>query len=305
MGQAGIEKTVDKAQKLKGESYSNARVAMYVIGSEIIIEEPMGHGIGSFLKVWNTQSSDFVSRNPETKLPPYVTPPHNEFLLWAIEAGVPAMITLMLVAIGIGIGLYNCGFQSGTAYAALLITISLHTQVELPFYISAMHWFIWLFIVYLIFKNQVKIIKLKLSKVMRKLLQVMMLSLGILSTLFLTNTALAQYDIYNFVNGIKTETPPLKVALNNLYTKDYAEQLARRSMLYHSIENQNIEKVVSFEKWALNYVEKKPELKMYEDLISASLFLRPEGKGCDMITEALKMYAHNKPLKRVRAEQCT
>jgi O-antigen polymerase len=304
LGQAGIEKTVDKAQKLKGENYSNARVAMYAIGSEIILEQPMGHGIGSFLKVWSRQSSNFVSRHTETKLPPYVTHPHNEFLLWAIEAGVPAMITLVLVAMGIGIGLYNCGFQSGAAYTAFLIPISLHTQVELPFYISAMHWFIWLFIIYLVFRNQLKTVKLKLSSAMKKLLQIIMLSLGILSTLFLTNTASAQYDIYNFVKGIETENPPLKVALNNLYTKDYAEQLAMRSMLYHSIENRDMSKVVAFEKWALNYVERRPELKMYEDLISASLFLRPEGKGCDMITEALKMYAHNKPLKKVKLEQC-
>jgi hypothetical protein len=92
----------------------------------------------------------------------------------------------------------------------------------------------------------------------------------------------------------------LFIALNNIYTKEYAEQLAMRSMLYHSIENNNAEKVSQFENWALDYVKASPELKMYEDLISASLFLRPKGKGCDAIDAGYQMYAHNKSLQEAR-----
>jgi hypothetical protein len=139
-----------------------------------------------------------------------------------------------------------------------------------------------------------------LSAAAKKTIQFGVLVFAMLGCLFLVNTAHAQKDIYNFVKGIKTDTPPLSIALGNLYTKQYAERLAMRSMLYHCIENKNFDKVKQFEVWALDYVEKSPELKMYEDLISASLFLRPEGKGCDAIEAGYQMYAHNKPLQEAR-----
>ena len=95
----------------------------------------------------------------------------------------------------------------------------------------------------------------------------------------------------------------MQVALNNLYTKPYAEQMAMRSMLYASIQNKDRKKVEIFESWAKKYVDKSPELKMYEDLISASVFLRPEAKGCDAIMAGLGMYAHNEPLQKA-SERC-
>ena len=305
IGQSGIDKTVDKAAQLKEQSYSNSRVAMYTIGMELIEKRPLGYGLGSFLKVWNKQASDFTTRYPETKLPITINHPHNEFLFWMIEGGLPVLFGLICIVIGISIGLYQAGIQSGGAYAAMLLPISLHMQVELPFYISSLHWFLWLFLVYLVFRNQVNEISVKVSSALTKLLRIILVSFTLFGTLFLINTAKAQHDIYKFVSGLQTGEKPLKTALNNVYTKNYAEQLAMRSMLYHSIENKEIEKVQYFLQWALVYVEKSPELKMYEDLISASVYLNPAGKGCDMINEALTMYAHNKPLQKARDDNCS
>jgi len=300
IGQAGLEKTVDKSMKLKEQSYSNARIAMYTIGTELVIKQPMGYGMGNFLKAWNPQAADFVKRHPETSMPAYITHPHNEFLMWMIEGGLPALIGLLMVVVGIAIGLWQCGWQRGGAYAAMLIPISLHTQVELPFYLSSLHWFVWLFLVFVVLRHNTISVDLNLSSAAKKTVQLGVVIFAVLGTLFLVNTAHAQKDIYNFVKGIKTDTPHLSIALNNLYTKSYAERLAMRSMLYHSIENNNVNKVKQFEQWALAYVENSPELKMYEDLISASLFLRPAGKGCDAIEAGYQMYAHNKPLQEAR-----
>jgi O-antigen polymerase len=300
LGQSGLERTVDKSIQLKEQSYSNARVAMYTIGTELVVKQPMGYGMGNFLKAWNPQAADFVKRHPETSMPAYITHPHNEFLMWMIEGGIPALIGLLMVFLGIGIGLWQCGWQRGGAYAAMLIPISLHTQVELPFYLSSLHWFVWLFLVFVVLRHNTISIDLNLSAAARKAAKLASVMFALVGALFLVNTAYAQKDIYNFVHGIKTDVPPLSIALNNLYTKGYAERLAMRSMLYHSIENNNAEKVSQFESWALDYVKSSPELKMYEDLISASLFLRPNGKGCDAIDAGYQMYAHNKPLQEAR-----
>jgi O-antigen polymerase len=304
-GQSDLQKTIDKSAQLTEKSYSTARIAMYTIGVEIVSQKPLlGHGIGSFLTAWNPQASDFYLRYPETNLPNYVTHPHNEVLLWMIEGGLLAVIGLILFTVGIFIALYGSGFSCGAAYAALLIPISLHTQVELPFYISSVHWFLWLFLIYIAMKNNTKIIEVNISEAATKLIQSVNIIFVVIVTLFLFNTAKAQLDIYNYLTGKDTGRPHLSVALNNLYTKNYAEQLAMRSNLYANIENNNREGVENFVVWANDYVSKSPELKMYENLISASVFLNPKGKGCDMVKEALTMYAHNEPLQKARDEKC-
>ena len=138
---------------------------------------------------------------------------------------------------------------------------------------------------------------------MTRLIQLVAVSLAVGVTLFMINTARAQADIYDFIYNKNARRPYLQVALNNLYTKLYAEQLAMRSMLYASIESGDVSKVMIYENWAMEYVDKNPELKMYEDLISASVFLRPGAKGCDAIMAGVAMYAHNEPLQK-SSEKC-
>jgi len=303
-GQVGLHETIDKTTQLTEKSYSTARVTMYTIGMELVAKEPIyGYGIGGFLKAWNLQASDFVLRHPEASLPQYVTHPHNETLFWMIEAGLPALFGILVFVIATCLALYQCGFQRGGAYAAMLLPISLHTQVELPFYISSLHWFLWLFLIYLVLRRYTKTAVFNLSLSMRRLIQIASVSFPIGVTLFMVSTAHAQLDLYDFFYKKNKQAPYLELALDNVYTKNMAEQILMSAILYSSIENGDESTVETFEGWALNYVITRPELKMYQDLISASIFLRPEGKGCDAIIAGLKMYGHNKPFK-LAYEKC-
>jgi O-antigen polymerase len=297
-GQVGLHKTMDKSVQLTDGRYSSARIAMYSIGLELVEQEPLhGYGLGGFLGAWNKQSSDFVTRHPEVVLPAVVTHPHNEILFWMIEGGLLVVAGIIAVIIGIMLALFRCGFQRGGAYAAMLIPISLHTQVEHPLYTSSLHWFLWLFLIYLLLRHQINTVDTSLSQVATRLIQLIAILLAVGIPVFMYNTARAQSDLFDFLYDKHKQPPYLQLALNNIYTKTMAEKIAMRSMLYASIENDDKSKVQTFENWALDYVDTRPELKMYEDLISASVFLRPEGKGCDAIAAGRAMYAHNKPLQ--------
>jgi len=298
-GQAGLDKTMDKTAQLTEKSYSDARVVMYTVGMELVAKNPIhGYGIGGFLRAWNTQVSDFVSRHPETGMPDYVTHPHNEILFWMIEGGLSVLIGILIFIIGISLALYQCGFQRGGAYAAMLFPISFHTQVELPFYISSLHWFLWLFLIYLVLRHQTNTRSVTLSYAMTRLIQTVAIVFAIGMTLFMINTARAQEDLHRYLYNLNPQTPYLHVAMNNLYFKPAAEQAAMHTMLFDSIDNNKQEKVEEFELWAQNYVTTNPTLDMYSDLIAASKFLRPEGKGCDAISAGIAMYAPNKALQQ-------
>jgi len=297
-GHAGLQKTIDKAAWIKAGSYSGARIVMYTIGLEMVGKSPIhGYGIGGFLKAWNEQSSDFSVRHPEASLPAYILHPHNELLFWMIEGGLLALTGILAAVAGVGIALYRCGFQRGGAYAAMLLPISLHTQVEHPFYVSSVHWFLWLFLIFLALRHQTKVGNINLSLSATRLVQCIAIFLAIGVTLFMINTTRAQTDLYSFLYVKNSPPPRLQIALNNLYFKPRAEQEAMRAMLYTSILSKDRSKVEIFEKWAKDYVKVSPELNIYGDLLSASRFLRPEGKGCDAIEVGLSMYAHNKSLQ--------
>ena len=298
-GLAGLDKTLDKTARLTEQSYADARVAMYAVGMELVAKEPLhGYGIGGFLRAWNTQVSDFVSRYPDTGMPDNVSHPHNETLFWMIEGGLSALIGLLSFIVGVSVALYRCGFQRGGAYAAILFPISFHTQVELPFYISSLHWFLWLFLIYLVLRHQTKICSVSTSFAMTRVIQVVATLFAVGMTWFMINTSRAQEDLHRYLYNVNPQTPYLQVAMNNLYFKPEAERSAMHTMLFDSIDKNDRRRVEEFEVWAQNYVLRDPRLEMYSDLIAASRFLRPEGNGCDAIAAGIAMYAPNEALQK-------
>jgi O-antigen polymerase len=291
-GQAGLEMTVDKASKISEGQYSDARLGMYKVGVELALERPLtGHGIGSFLRVWNIQSTTFLQQNPDAAFPPAVTHPHNELIFWTIESGLAALIGILAVVVGISIALYRCGFQRGMAYAALLLPISLHMQVELPFYLSSLHWFVWLFIIFIVLRHQKQDKALILSVAARKALKVAAVILPIVSTFFLVNMVRAQADLYNFNNDAELQPPYLKVAFDNLYFRPKAEKAIMRTLLYQSIKSGDAGKVKQAETWLNETIISEPLLSLYIDKIAAAQFLRPDENGCLEVEEALTMYS--------------
>ena len=117
----------------------------------------------------------------------------------------------------------------------MLLPISLHTQVELPFYASSLHWFVWLFLIYLVLRHQIKKIEIGLSQTASRLLQTSAVLGAFSVSFFMVNTAKAQADLYDFLYNKNARPPYLLVALNNSYFKPLPEQVAMRSNLYANI----------------------------------------------------------------------
>jgi len=277
---------------------------MYSIGIDIAKQEPLhGHGIGSFLRVWNIQAAKFMTENPNATLPRYVTHPHNELLFWLIEGGFAALAGIVLVIIGIVIALYRCGFQRGGSYAAMLLPISLHTQVELPFYASAIHWFLWLFLIFIALRHNKKSRQLKLSKSATKLLQFFALSFAILVTYFMIHCARSQADIYNYLYDPEVKPPYLQVAYNNLYFRPLADKVAIRSLFFNSLKNNDREQVLSYLLWAEKHVKSTPVPEIYSDIAKAASYLETNKKACKLVTEGAQMYPRYKELQEA-AHSC-
>jgi len=303
IGESGLQRTFDKTASLSNQSYSNARITIYTIGTNIVKKKPLfGHGIGGYQKAWNQESANFFIEHPDSALPENVTHPHNEFLLWAIEGGALTLISILITFGAIGFTLFKCGFQRGGAYAAMLLPITFHTQVELPFYTSSLHWFIWLFLIYLPTRHNVTKKTLDFSFAANLTAYAAATCLAIGTSLFMYRTASAQADMTDFMLH-KAPVSVLQNGLNNLYSKREAENILRITSLLSSIKSGNKENIRKFQTWALNYIKTHPEPRMYKLLILASRALNPDESGCKAALTAITIYPHSKQIIRLN-EPC-
>jgi len=148
----GLTSALDKATAMNAGFSGSARLGIYTISAGIIKDKPLfGHGIGSFVRVWQLAKPAFYAEHPNASLPGQrVAHPHNEIIFWLVEGGLMSALGLLSVLIAIILTLKNLPPSRRYAYLALLLPITLHTQVELPFYSSANHWFVFLILLFIV-----------------------------------------------------------------------------------------------------------------------------------------------------------
>lgn len=131
----GLSTVLEKTTAINAGFSSTARLGIYDISLGLIKEKTLfGHGIGSFVRVWQYGKPAFYQQHPEAVLPSQrVSHPHNETLFWLVEGGLVAGVGLLLFVVGVILSLLKLPPGRRYAYAALLIPIAVHTQVELPF----------------------------------------------------------------------------------------------------------------------------------------------------------------------------
>jgi len=306
LGKDGLEvslaKSVDIAQGVniaQGVS-RDARINMYRIAFEIVAQKPvLGHGIGNFLRVWNLQASDYISRHPDAILPPYVDHPHNELVYWLIEGGLVIVAGILAAIVAVLSGLVRCGPRRAAGYIAMLLPVTLHTQVELPFYISSVHWFLWLLLIFVVMRHGALSKNLVLSVAANRLTQLTSIIVLGTSLYFLHHTSRAQADIIAFVTQRAIDTRYLQIALQNSYHKQLAQELAMRALLYKGINTDNPAFVTEYVEWSARQIAKQPKLNFFLELASASIYLDDDLLKCKIAKSGLEMYAHSKPLREL------
>jgi O-antigen polymerase len=274
------------------------RQTLYSTAVELIKHKPLlGYGIGSFPRVYADQTVKISAIHPDTnKSGRTISHPHNEVLLWMIEGGLLSVSGLVVAFVGLCIALYRSGFSRGGAYAALLFPISFHTQVELPFYGSSAHWFLWLFIIYIVFRHQLKTFPLTLSQSATYMVQGLVIVVTLIVLLFMNHTAKAQQELYDYkFNGGGN----LQIPLDNLYFNTIAERIVMQNMLYSSMEQQDLTKIPIFIQWAEFRVATNPELGMFLMLSDAYGVIQDDMNRCRIAKRGLSIYTKNVRLQKI------
>lgn len=293
----GLNRTLTKVNNLSQTEYKTYREGMYKISIDLIKQKPLlGHGFTSFPRVWTEQKSRFVAQHPNAVVSYLGTGhPHNELLLWLIEGGVVAGLSLIIVFLAICWALYLCGFSRGGVYLALLLPISLHTQTALPFYGSAVHWILWLFIIYMVFRHQTKTVSLNIGQFVSYSLQIIVVLMTVGGVGFLWHTHKAHDELYKYMGG---EQANMQLVLNNAYFHRFAEKVLMQSLLYTSIEKQNKIPIPSFIIWAEARLAVNAEPGMFIMLNDAYGFVDDTNNQCRIAKRGLQIYPQNLRLQQ-------
>lgn len=286
----GLSRVSDKASLSQTEYSNSARLGIYAIAAELINEKPVfGYGIGSFRSVWQYQKAEYQSKHPEADLiGEYVTHPHNELIFWQVEGGSLATLGILISAFTI---IYFIFRSSKNRYVlALLMPVSLHLLVELPFYTSALHWLLFLTLIAIGLSELSRQVQIKLSSLMNMTSYMGLGGLIIISIVFSIQTLHAGAVLNAAIEGENIE---LKPAMGNIYFSNIAEDFYMQNMFMLANEHKSEQVLRDYIFWAEKYIQTNPSYLHIKYLIASYQTLGMTGKACDLAQTASMMYRKN------------
>ncbi len=298
--QRGLTTVIDKTTAINAGYSGSTRLGIYSIAIDLIKEEPLwGHGIGSFVRVWQLEKPAFYAKHPDATLPHQrVSHPHNEVIFWLVEGGAVAGLGLLLVVIAVMLSLWRLPHSRRYAYAAMLIPISLHTQVELPFYISSTHWFVFLILLYVSLHPTRKKLDNTSGKSTPIVLRTLVLAGSLTSALFFTHTMAANLEFRNYFLGKSTEDP-FQISMQNPYFNLMATHTLMTTLFHSSMKYGVTNNVQIFADWGEQELKQNPHILFYKLTADALLYLKDYERACGIAYTGNAVYPTDAGLKEI------
>ncbi len=301
----GMSNAMNKITAMNAGFSGSVRLGMYSIALDLIKDKPwMGHGIGSFVRVWQLAKPAFYARHPTARLPEKrVGHPHNELIYWLVEGGVVMAFSLALVALVTLLSLWRLTVSRRYAYMALLIPIALHTQVELPFYISSLHWFLFLFLLFMALTPSATVYSAPYLSKIQSPLQISALSLFVIGAAFLVHSMASSLEIKHYLQHRLAKTTPFPRGVNNPYFSQRVSEHMMRSLLFISMKAGIKKNARNYADWGEKTLKYNPHIVIYKSTAMAFEYLQEADKQCAIATEGNAVYPMDKMLKKM-AKQC-
>ncbi|NOQ81729.1 MAG: hypothetical protein GQ548_04295 [Methylophaga sp.] len=302
LGNVGLGSETNKISKITHEyTQQEGRVGIYALSLVLAKEQViLGHGIGSFESVWQYNKPAFRSQYPEIELTDqYITHPHNELIFWAVEGGLLSVLGILIFLIVIAKSVLKHKFSEKIAYITFLLPIILHTQVELPFYTSAVHWFLFMTIAYIIMDNSTHSVSLLNSS---KLQAVKLFSL---ITLFFSSLFFGQTLNYSYLIGMNEIKKVFSESIFiNPYFLEHLERVQMNAILINMHNTKQFENMPLYINWATDYIQKRPAPEMLDYLAMAYHDIEQNSNMCDVLRIAKSIYPTKESFQLIYMEKC-
>lgn len=271
------------------EQSNLARWSMLRDTLAMIVDRPwLGWGYGNF--EYSFQHFR-VNQIPPTLVTEIARHPHNEILLWIVEGGVVAFVGVLIILWGgwrvirQAIHYDRNAFSAGQCMAGLstalciaLIPMAIHTQLEFPFYLSSLHFLVFLLLLAMADRSSSIVNACHSPPPIYNVFTagaILAVALGmtvITGFYFKGNMAIMQVE--NF--GME-DVAPLK-AMPSLSRKLHLERVVfdeqiNALLTFNKTQDESL--LESYSQWAVSYLEQRIDKNVYASLIQ---ILRHQGR---------------------------
>lgn len=304
LGASGLVATANKFDRAMGGMQVDVRWQIYSLSWQIFKEEPiLGHGLGSFQKVFQVRRGELTDspENEKLKESPRYSHPHNELIFWMIEGGIVSIIGILAATVVTLRQLWETGFQRGFGYAAFLVPIILHTQVELPFYISNTHWFLLIVLLFIIHQHgKITISLAKTSLTAQKAVPVFFTSLAITISIFLSHAQISNAGIIKYLQSKQRIPHYLTPAVSNPYFNDLASRMLLIREMHIKASQSDFSATERFLRWAETRVVLIPDIGLYIQMAMAFNYLNKPEERDKVLATASSIYKGHRGLEKYK-----
>ena len=169
-------------------------------------------------------------------------------------------------------------------------------MVELPFYLSPVHWFVWLFLLYLLHSHFSVSYTLGFSTAVRRSLPVFVLLSVLILGGFFIHTLRSLSDLAKFIEGGSQRLDKLELISNNPALMEYGMRVTMITLFRQALHRKSIPDIRRFIEWAEGAIVYNPEPNLLAELALGYAHLGDMKNAVRVIDRATAIYNKNASL---------
>lgn len=249
----------------------SAREYTFPQALDMLVEKPFtGYGYGRFEPEYIVYTARQHQLNPNYH-PGLASMdhPHNELLYWGVEGGLLPLLGIFIAALLVLVRINQAKKGTRLAMFSLFVPIVLHSQLEYPFYHSAIHWISFVVLIYWVDQRANSYRLLNFSVVSKTLLRVMSLVIPLITSIFMISTLHTNYVLTKFEKSNPKDPDILTQVSNPMVWKDRYDWDIYSTYLNIGLYTHNPDYIQPYVDWSLDMIKNKPRPAFYSNLILA------------------------------------
>ncbi len=273
-------------------SLQGARLTTFPQTIDMIIEKPLtGYGYGQFEAQYIHYTAYRHQSNPDYKSGlANMAHPHNELMLWAVEGGIVPVFAILLAAFVTIQRVVSSKKGTRLALLALCAPLVIHTQLEFPFYHSAIHWIMFLILLYWIDQRNTNYHAVALSGSGQNVIKGVSFIAPIGVILFMITTLHSNYLLTKYEATFPKKPEILDHISNPLVWQERLDWNIHITLLNVGFSSKNNQMIQQYVDWSLQHIKFRPRREFYVNLIAAYIVMGMPEKAQQMRTEGLYLF---------------
>ncbi|MDX1303780.1 PglL family O-oligosaccharyltransferase [Photobacterium sp.] len=288
-----INNTIGWSPAEERVSLESARAIHIPQAYKMFSKEPLaGYGYGKFEPAYIIQTAKWHQADPEKNYGiSGLDHPHNELLYWAAEGGILPLLALLAAATAVAFTIRKARNGTQLGLIALFLPITLHTQLEYPFYHSLVHWVTFIILIYWVDNLTAKYHKYHARYVLT--VKFCALLMPVLVTSFMLTTLYSGWLLTKFETTRPVNVDYL-IQVNNPWAwQNRFDWDLHLTQLQLGAANHNETLIEEYIHWATQKAVNWPRPALYHNLIAAYQLLDQQAQARQIQQEAEFLFPGN------------